>query len=188
LALAAASNDVKLGDLAADEGLDLVQRLAIEQGEAFEDAPNELPGCFRHGLAGLPAVGGNFLRHVIRAKETGFIRKSPREKATTLINKLATETGGRAFFPESLSELPQIATEIIRDLRTQYVLSYNPTNKAQDGSYRAIRVTVDQPNSAEKRIALTRTGRLAKTASEKNAPKAPPVRLPGGATTPTRKP
>jgi len=121
-------------------------------------------------------------------KETGFIRKSPREKATTLINKLATETGGRAFFPESLSELPQIATEIIRDLRTQYVLSYNPTNKAQDGSYRAIRVTVDQPNSAEKRIALTRTGRLAKTASEKNAPKAPPVRLPGGATTPTRKP
>ncbi|HEY5402715.1 MAG TPA: VWA domain-containing protein, partial [Pyrinomonadaceae bacterium] len=32
-------------------------------------------------------------------KETGFIRKSPREKATTLINKLATETGGRAFFP-----------------------------------------------------------------------------------------
>jgi len=121
-------------------------------------------------------------------KETGFIRKSPREKATTLINKLATETGGRAFFPESLSELPQIAVEIIRDLRTQYVLSYNPTNKTQDGSYRAIRVTVDQPNSAEKRIALTRTGRLARTSSEKNAPKAPPVRLPGTATTPTRKP
>ena len=121
-------------------------------------------------------------------KETGFIRKSPREKATTLINKLATETGGRAFFPESISELPQIAAEIVRDLRTQYVLSYSPTNKAQDGSYRAIKVTVDQPNTAEKRIALTRTGRLARTSVEKkNAPKAPPVRLPG-ATTPTRKP
>ena len=76
-------------------------------------------------------------------KEAGFIRKSPREKATTLINKLATETGGRAFFPESLSELPQIATEIVRDLRTQYVLAYNPTNKTPDGSYRAIKVTVD---------------------------------------------
>src|SRR5436190_787124 len=44
-------------------------------------------------------------------KEAGLIRKSPREKAVALINKLATETGGRAFFPDSLSELPQIANE-----------------------------------------------------------------------------
>ena len=39
-------------------------------------------------------------------KEGAFIRKSPRDKAVNLINKLATETGGRAFFPQSLSELP----------------------------------------------------------------------------------
>jgi Ca-activated chloride channel family protein len=110
-------------------------------------------------------------------REAGFIRKSPREKATSLINKLATETGGRAFFPNSLSELPQIATEIVRDLRTQYVIAYNPTNKTADGSYRAIKVTVDQPNSSEKRIALTRNGRLARRENP-NAPKAPPVRLP----------
>jgi Ca-activated chloride channel family protein len=63
-----------------------------------------------------------------------LIRKSPRDKAVNLINKLASETGGRAFFPESISELPQIANEIVRDMRTQYVISYNPTNKTQDGS------------------------------------------------------
>jgi Ca-activated chloride channel family protein len=110
-------------------------------------------------------------------KEAGFIRKSPRDKAVNLINKLAEETGGRAFFPESLSELPQIANEIIRDLRTQYVISYNPTNKTPDGTYRAIKVTVDQPTSSEKRIALTRTGRLARREGV-GAPKAPAVRLP----------
>jgi Ca-activated chloride channel homolog len=122
-------------------------------------------------------------------KEAGFIRKSPREKATALINKLATETGGRAFFPQSISELPQIASDIVRDLRTQYVVAYNPTNKTPDGSYRAIKVTVDQPNTAEKRIALTRTGRLARRESQ-NSPKAPPVRLPSNSTTatPARKP
>jgi Ca-activated chloride channel homolog len=121
-------------------------------------------------------------------KEAGFIRKSPREKAVNLINKLASETGGRAFFPESLSELPQIANEIIRDLRTQYVLAYNPTNKSDDGTYRAIKVTVDQPNSSEKRIALTRTGRMARRESA-TSPKAPPVRLPTtGTNGPTRKP
>ncbi len=94
-------------------------------------------------------------------KEGGLIRKSPRDKAVNLINKLATETGGRAFMPTSLSELPQIAAEIVRDLRTQYVVSYNPTNKARDGSFRSIKVTVDESSNRDKRIALTRNGRIA---------------------------
>jgi Ca-activated chloride channel homolog len=110
-------------------------------------------------------------------KEQGLIRKSPREKAVNLINKLASETGGRAFFPDSVADLPQIANEIIRDLRTQYVLSYNPTNKTQDGSYRAIRVTVDQPANSDKRIALTRTGRLARKENQSNV-RPPAVRMP----------
>jgi Ca-activated chloride channel family protein len=125
-------------------------------------------------------------------KDQGLIRKSPREKAVNLINRLATETGGRAFFPESIADLPQIANEIVRDLRTQYVISYSPTNNAQDGSYRAIKVTVDQPSSGDKRIALTRTGRMAKTGVDTKRLKAPPVRLPAGATpstgTTTRRP
>ncbi len=110
-------------------------------------------------------------------KEAGFIRKSPREKAVGLINKLATETGGRAFFPDSIAELPQIAAEIVRDLRTQYVIAYNPSNKTADGTYRAIRVMVDQPSNADKRIALTRNGRLARREGQ-TAPKPPPLRLP----------
>jgi Ca-activated chloride channel family protein len=93
--------------------------------------------------------------------EKGLIRKSPKDKAVALINRLATETGGRAFFPQSSAELPQIANEIVRDLRTQYVIAYDPTNKAHDGSYRSIKVTVAQPAGGDKRIALTRSGRTA---------------------------
>ena len=100
-----------------------------------------------------------FVRELDR--DSGFVRKSPREKAVNLIDKLASETGGRAFFPESLSELPQIANDIIRDLRTQYIVAYNPTNKARDGSYRSIKVTVAEDAGREKRIALTRSGRTA---------------------------
>jgi Ca-activated chloride channel family protein len=107
-------------------------------------------------------------------KEGGLIRKSPREKAVNLINRLAKETGGRAFFPESLSELPQIADEIVRDLRTQYVVSYSPTNKERDGSYRAIRVTVADASGKDKRIALTRSGRVAGREGT-SAPVKPPV-------------
>jgi Ca-activated chloride channel family protein len=111
-------------------------------------------------------------------KEGNLIRKSPRDKAVSFINKLATETGGRAFFPGSVADLPAVADEIVRDLRTQYVISYNPTNKAHDGSYRAIKVAVDEPSGREKRIALTRTGRLAARQGQ-TAPKPPAVRLPG---------
>lgn len=119
-------------------------------------------------------------------KEAGFIRKSPREKAVGLINKLASETGGRAFFPESISELPQIANEIVRDMRTQYVIAYNPTNKTQDGSYRAIKVSVDQPSDSEKRIALTRNGRLARKETGSSV-RPPTVRMPA-ASAPIKKP
>ncbi|HLR05740.1 MAG TPA: VWA domain-containing protein [Pyrinomonadaceae bacterium] len=92
--------------------------------------------------------------------DKGFIRKSPKDKAVALLNRIASETGGRAFYPQTLSELPQVANEIVRDLRTQYVVSYDPTNKAHDGTYRAIKVVVaDAPG--QKRIALTRSGRNA---------------------------
>lgn len=93
--------------------------------------------------------------------DRGFIRKSPREKAVNLINKMVSETGGRAFYPQSIAEIPQIANEIVRDMRTQYVISYDPTNKAHDGTYRAIKVVVAQPAAGDKRIALTRSGRTA---------------------------
>ena len=93
--------------------------------------------------------------------EKGLIRKSPRDKAVNLINRIATETGGRAFFPQSISELPEVANQIVRDLRTQYVISYDPTNKAHDGTYRTIKVNVADAPGRDKRIALTRSGRTA---------------------------
>lgn len=104
-------------------------------------------------------------------KEGGLIRKSPKEKAVDLINRLAKETGGRAFFPNALSELNDIAREISSDLRTQYVIGYYPTNSARDGSYRQIRVAVNSPQG-ERRIALTRSGRTA-TPQGLSAPQTP---------------
>jgi Ca-activated chloride channel family protein len=104
--------------------------------------------------------------------DRGLIRKSSKDKAVGLLNRLATETGGRAFFPQSISELPQIANEIVRDLRTQYVISYDPTNKVHDGSYHAIKVMVNQPTTGDRRIALTRPGRTATAGSTAAKPPA----------------
>ncbi|HJR09253.1 MAG TPA: VWA domain-containing protein [Pyrinomonadaceae bacterium] len=104
----------------------------------------------------------------------GIIRKSSKEKAVNLINKLATETGGRAFYPTSLSELPSIANEITKDLRTQYVVSYSPTNKRRDGTFRKVNVKIEDSGRRDKRIAITRPGYTAPRGGDNNTP--PPAR------------
>jgi len=92
------------------------------------------------------------------SKDGGFISKSPREKSKAFLERLAKETGGKVYFPNSLSELNGIAQDIANELRTQYILSYYPTNPDKEGKFRAIKVNVvDGPNK-EKRIAITRTG------------------------------
>ncbi|MBC7933147.1 MAG: VWA domain-containing protein [Rubrivivax sp.] len=103
-------------------------------------------------------------------KERGFISKSKRQKAVDLLDKIAKETGGRTFYPTSLSELPGIAEEITKDLRTQYVISYVPTAKARPGEFRPVRVAVADAPNREKRIAVTRSGY---TAKGEGAPPAP---------------
>ena len=121
-------------------------------------------------------------------EDGGIIKKSTRANAIKLLNRLATETGGKAFFPESLSELPEIANQITRDLRTQYVVSYTPTNNAQDGTYRAIRVQIADKGGRDKRIAITRPGRTAlRGGPAPAAPKTPITRTNAQPSTNVRK-
>jgi Ca-activated chloride channel family protein len=94
-------------------------------------------------------------------KEGGFISKSPQGKAKAFLERLATETGGKSYFPNSTSELNTIAADIASELRTQYLVSYNPSNDKKDGTYRNIKVVVNDGPNKQKRIAITRTGRKA---------------------------
>jgi len=89
--------------------------------------------------------------------EGGFILRSPREQAVKLLETLAAESGGRAFFPKNNSELPIAVEEIARAMRAQYVLGYTPTNAAHDGSFRKLKVSVNAP-AGRKLLVTTRAG------------------------------
>ena len=95
------------------------------------------------------------------SKEGGFIGKSPQGKAKAFLERIALETGGKAYFPASNTELPNLAKEISNELRTQYSIGYIPSNDKNDGTYRNIKVTVDDGPTKQKRIAISRTGRIA---------------------------
>ncbi|MEK6284741.1 MAG: VWA domain-containing protein [Acidobacteriota bacterium] len=89
-------------------------------------------------------------------RDSGLFKKSAKEKAETLLNKLAEETGGKAFFPRELSEVHAIAQQISTDLRTQYSIGYYPTNSKKDGSFRAVKVQVN--GGTRRLVARTRNG------------------------------
>lgn len=91
--------------------------------------------------------------------DAGFIRKSPKEKSKAFLQRLADETGGRAYFPNSISELPEIAKSIGSELRMQYSIGYLPPNDVPPGTYRNIKVLVNDGPGAAKRIAITKAGR-----------------------------
>jgi VWFA-related protein len=60
------------------------------------------------------------------------------------INKLASATGGRAFFVSEKSELDKIYDEINRELRTQYLIAFTSNSEDPLDELRKIKVEVDR--------------------------------------------
>lgn len=80
------------------------------------------------------------------------------------LKKITAQTGGRAYFPRSESELRSAFAQIQRDLREQYLVAYSPSNKARDGSYRRIQIDVVDPEMRKQKLKLNyRPGYFAKT-------------------------
>jgi len=90
-------------------------------------------------------------------EERNLFGKSPAKKARDLLMRIANDSGGRAYFPKDISEVPAIAANIAKDLRVQYVISYYPTNERRDGAFRTIQVGVNQIGG-RKLIARARRG------------------------------
>lgn len=80
----------------------------------------------------------------------GLIRRSSRDRAVRLIERLAKETGGRAFFPRNKEDFPKVTAEITHDLQRQYVVGYRGTAGAQKFHTVEIKVS-DTPDKKKRR-------------------------------------
>lgn len=79
--------------------------------------------------------------------KAGFLSTVPGVEAGQVADKkdrdlqtLAEETGGFAFFTGDMLSLERSFTRISKELRAQYLVTYNPTNKTYDGTFRKIDV------------------------------------------------
>ncbi len=55
-----------------------------------------------------------------------------------VMQQLAEETGGEAFFPPNVEDMATSFTDIETELRSQYELDYTPADFKTDGSFRTI--------------------------------------------------
>ena len=87
-------------------------------------------------------------------------------KGEGLLKRIASETGGRAFFPPREEDIAAVHEQLAVDVQNRYLVSYTPTNQARDGTWRSVTLAT-APEYPEYKV-RTRAGY--------EAPKPPPIR------------
>lgn len=101
----------------------------------------------------------------------GLFDAADEDRNPSVLRRLASASGGEAYFPAASSELAGVCKRIAEDIRNQYTIGYVSTSEAKPGTYRSIRVVAKTPR--QRRLFVhTRTGYVA-------AGEAQPVEEPG---------
>jgi VWFA-related protein len=80
------------------------------------------------------------------------------------LKRLATDTGGRVFFPPRPEELAGVYDQLAADAQNRYLVTYTPSNTVRDGSWRTVSLSIP----SDQYVVRTRAGY--------RAPKPPPIR------------
>lgn len=89
-------------------------------------------------------TGGGLGRILLRGYDPRQVARylSLIEEAEKLLTGLSEQTGGRIFLPIKDEELSPAYSAIAEELRTQYIITYQPRPRAQAGTWRPVRVLV----------------------------------------------
>jgi Ca-activated chloride channel family protein len=71
-------------------------------------------------------------------------------KGQTFMEAMSSQTGGKAFVPEKITDLEAVFRQIADELQAQYLLGYYSTDERADGGFR--RISVRAPRRPELRV------------------------------------
>jgi len=94
--------------------------------------------------------------------------KNEARHARRVLEALAEQTGGVAYFPKSIKEVDSIAAEVAQDIRTQYTIAYRSTKSPALGGYRQVHVDAKEKGYGKLQV-RTRSGYYPKTDTAANA-------------------
>ena len=69
-----------------------------------------------------------------------------------LLEKIAEEAGGTAFFPGGVKDLNRIYEQVLGEIQAQYTIGYVSTNEKADGSWRKVEIKITCPDSKDLRV------------------------------------
>ena len=91
----------------------------------------------------------------MRVKLRSHARPVPREMTDDYIlgvkrflHKLADRTGGRVLDSKAFASLSDVYAQVAEELKNQYYISYQPSNRIKDGSWREVTIRVGVPGAA----------------------------------------
>jgi Ca-activated chloride channel family protein len=148
----------------------LVERIRSREPEGFTamydalgvylDGASRLPGrkvlvVFTDGGDTRSAIRFGDVMTLIRASDVtvysiGFLQSQPNSARTEQrlrLTQIASESGGSAFFPSSVTQVDEAYDTIVAQIQAQYTLGYVSTNTAADGRWRKVEIRV--PRSAK---------------------------------------
>jgi VWFA-related protein len=96
----------------------------------------------------------------------GIYDEQDEDRRPGVLKRFAADTGGEVFLPAEVRDVVPICKEIAREIRSQYTLSYLPTNKGHDGAYRLIQVRAIAAGRG-RLLVRTRSGYFASPAPER---------------------
>ena len=132
---------VALKDLARDKKAGQLRRRAVVMLSDGEDTGSLVTDEQVLELARKTEI--NIYAISLRDRRNANRNQMSFSQAAHLLTTLARDTGGQAYFPNSISELDAVYGRIAEELRTQYSLGYVSSNKRRDGKWR--RVVVRAP-------------------------------------------
>ena len=99
-----------------------------------EDNQSEVSEAQAIGMAERAGV----IIYAISTDDSGLVLRGD-----NVLSQLAEATGGRAFFPFKMKDITHSFGAIEDELRSQYIVSYKPSDFTSDGRYRTIQITAN---------------------------------------------
>jgi Ca-activated chloride channel homolog len=82
----------------------------------------------------------------------GIYDETDADRNPGVLKKLAGQSGGRAYFPDSLNHLEHVWREIAGGIRSQYTIGYSSTNSRRDGSFRRVKISASRDGGRSLRV------------------------------------
>jgi Ca-activated chloride channel family protein len=147
----------------------LFDALSVYLGAAFDQTGRKVLVIYTDGGDSSSSRSWSEATRLLKASDVtvypiGFManQSSARLVQQSLLNEMASLTGGIALFPSSIKDLDAMYSRISNEINGQYTLGYVSSNVTKDGRWRKVDVRVKRP-SGNKLQVRTRQGYFAAT-------------------------